>query len=119
MAFNIENRSPFLDYRLVQYAFSMPSRYKIHQGITKWALKEIARKFIPAPIVERIDKRGFSAPVNKWFQWDKKGVYDRSGYRRLILEDWKKAFDLNKPRAKATPLVIPPSMSDHAHHHHC
>ncbi len=93
MAFGIENRSPFLDYRVVQYAFSMPSKYKIRHGITKWALKEIARRHIPQPIVDRIDKRGFSAPVNKWFEWDKKGKYDRSSYRTMALEDWKKVFE--------------------------
>ncbi|MBD3307561.1 asparagine synthase (glutamine-hydrolyzing), partial [candidate division KSB3 bacterium] len=62
MAFGVENRSPFLDYRLVQFAFSMPSRYKIRDGITKWALKQVARRFIPRSIVDRLDKRGFSAP---------------------------------------------------------
>ena len=95
MAFNIENRSPFLDYRLVQYAFSMPSKYKIRHGITKWALKEVARRFIPESIVERVDKRGFSAPVNRWFKWDKTGKYDRSGYRKTVLNDWKKVFKVS------------------------
>jgi asparagine synthase (glutamine-hydrolysing) len=95
MAFSIENRSPFLDHRLVQYSFSMPSKYKIRDGISKWALKEIARKFIPQPIADRVDKRGFSAPVNKWFQWDKKGKYDRSAYKRQAYRDWSQAFGLN------------------------
>lgn len=95
MAFSIENRSPFLDYRLVQYAFSMPSKYKIKDGITKWILKDIARKFIPREIVDRVDKRGFSAPLNKWFGWDKSGKYDRSAYRKMAYEDWIKAFGLN------------------------
>ena len=92
MAFSIENRAPFLDYRLVQFGFSMPSKYKIRNGVTKWALKEVAKKFIPKEIVERIDKRGFSAPVNKWFEWGKNGKYDRSTYKRLVFEDWKKVF---------------------------
>jgi len=95
MAFGIENRSPFLDYRLIQYAFSMPSKYKIRNGTSKWVFKEVARKFIPSAIVERVDKRGFSAPVNRWFEWDKKGQYDRSSYKRIALEDWKSVF-LNK-----------------------
>jgi len=94
MAFSIENRSPFLDYRLVEFAFSMPERYKINNGIAKWALKEVARKFIPAEIVDRVDKRGFSAPVNKWFQWDKAGKYDRNGYKQLAYSDWKTVFNV-------------------------
>ncbi|MBF0343320.1 MAG: asparagine synthase (glutamine-hydrolyzing) [Nitrospirae bacterium] len=98
MAFTIENRSPFLDYRLIQYAFSMPSKYKIRYGTTKWILKELAKKFIPMEIVHRIDKRGFSAPVNRWFEWDKQGKYDRGSYRKLVYDDWKRAFfnDKNK-----------------------
>jgi asparagine synthase (glutamine-hydrolysing) len=94
MAHSIENRSPFLDYRLVQYAFSMQSKYKIKNGITKWALKEVARKFIPKEICDRVDKRGFAAPVNKWFEWDKNGKYNRSAYRNMVLEDWKKVYGI-------------------------
>ena len=92
MAFSVENRSPFLDHRLIQFAFSMPSKYKIRDGVTKWALKEVAKKFIPKEIVGRIDKRGFSAPVNRWFEWDKNGKYNRTAYKNLVFEDWKKAF---------------------------
>jgi len=92
MAFSVENRSPFLDHRLVQFAFSMPSKYKIRDGVTKWALKEVAKNFIPKEIVGRIDKRGFSAPVNKWFEWDKNGKYNRTAYKNLAFEDWKNVF---------------------------
>ncbi|MEO5360517.1 MAG: asparagine synthase (glutamine-hydrolyzing) [Nitrospirota bacterium] len=92
MAMSIENRSPFLDYRLVQYGFSMPSKYKIKGGVTKWALKEIAKKIVPKEIILRTDKRGFSAPVNKWFEWDKTGKYDRTAYKNMVYGDWKKIF---------------------------
>lgn len=95
MAFSVENRSPFLDYRLIQFAFSMPSKYKIKDGVTKWMLKRIAKKFIPRQIAERIDKRGFSAPVNKWFGWGKNGAYDRSDYKKLVYNDWLKVFKIN------------------------
>ncbi|MDD3905547.1 MAG: asparagine synthase (glutamine-hydrolyzing) [Candidatus Omnitrophica bacterium] len=94
MAFSVENRSPFLDHRLIQFAFSMPSKYKIHNGVTKWAIKEVAKKFIPEAIVNRVDKRGFSAPVNKWFEWDKNGKYNRTAYKNMVFEDWKKVFSV-------------------------
>jgi asparagine synthase (glutamine-hydrolysing) len=94
MAYSIENRSPFLDYRLVQFAFSVDSKYKIKNGITKWILKEVARKFIPKEICDRTDKRGFSAPVNKWFEWDKIGKYDRNGYKNLVYDDWKRVYNV-------------------------
>lgn len=95
MAFGIENRSPYLDYRLIQFAFSMPSKYKIRNGITKWALKEVAKKFIPKRIVRRLDKRGFSAPINRWFEWGQEGNYNRTAYKNMVFEDWKKVFGLN------------------------
>lgn len=104
MAFGMENRSPLLDYRLVQYAFSMPSKYKINDGITKWVLKEVARKFIPHEIVDRVDKRGFSAPVNRWFNWTKNGKYNRSAYRNFVLDDWKRIMGVDSGRAPRLPL---------------
>ncbi|MEA3314532.1 MAG: asparagine synthase (glutamine-hydrolyzing) [Campylobacterota bacterium] len=94
MAHSIENRSPFLDYRLIQYAFSMKSKYKIKNGITKWILKEVSKKFIPNEISNRIDKRGFSAPINKWFEWDKNGKYNRSAYKNMIFDDWKDIYNV-------------------------
>lgn len=92
MAHSIENRSPFLDHRLVQYAFSVQSKYKIKNGITKWILKEVSKKFIPNEISNRTDKRGFAAPINKWYEWDKNGKYNRSAYKNMVFEDWKKSF---------------------------
>lgn len=94
MAFHVENRAPFLDYRLVQFAFSMPSAFKIKNGITKWALKEVSKRFIPNEISERIDKRGFSAPVNKWFNWEKQGKYNRCAYRDMVFDDWKSVYNV-------------------------
>lgn len=94
MAFGVENRSPFLDWRLIQFAFSIPSKYKIYNGVTKWILKRVARKFIPAEIVDRVDKRGFSAPINRWFGWGKNGMYDRSNFKEQIFQDWKKVFNV-------------------------
>ena len=96
MAHSIENRSPFLDYRLIQYAFSLSSKYKIKNGITKWVLKEVSKKFIPNEISNRLDKRGFSAPINKWFEWDKNGKYNRSAYKNMVFDDWEKVYKLKR-----------------------
>ncbi|MBP7652077.1 asparagine synthase (glutamine-hydrolyzing) [Candidatus Dependentiae bacterium] len=94
MAFSMENRSPFLDYRIVQFAFSIPSKYKINNGITKYILKDISRSLIPDVIIDRIDKRGFSAPLNRWFGWDKYGKYDRSAYKNVVFQDWKTIYGI-------------------------
>ena len=95
MAFSRENRSPFLDHRLLEYAFRMPSKYKIREGRTKWILKKISKKFIPHQIADRVDKRGFSAPLNIWFGWESLGKYNRATYRNLSFQDWCLSFDVH------------------------
>lgn len=89
MAFSVENRSPFLDHRLLEFAFSLNSEFKIRDGVTKWILKQVALKFIPHEIANRIDKRGFSAPLNLWFGWNKLGQYNRSIYRDEVFKDFR------------------------------
>lgn len=96
MAHSVENRSPFMDHRLIAFAFQMPSSYKIRDGVTKWILKKVAKKFIPHEIADRVDKRGFSAPVNLWFGWSKPGQYNRSIYRETVLRDWREVYRVNE-----------------------
>ena len=88
-AFSIENRSPFLDHRIIEFGFGLNDNMKIRNGQTKWLLKEVAKRFVPKAIYERIDKRGFSAPLNKWFGWDKigNGKYQRETYKNIVYQD--------------------------------
>lgn len=67
MAASLETRPPFLDYRLVELAFSLPSNVKIRNRTTKWVLKEVARRYLPAEIVDR-PKIGFKVPLDRWFR---------------------------------------------------
>ena len=55
---------------------------------------EVIKKKIPKEIYQRIDKRGFSAPLNKWFGWDKlgNGKYQRETYRNIVYNDWLNTF---------------------------
>jgi|AGTN01.2.fsa_nt_gi asparagine synthase (glutamine-hydrolyzing) len=92
MAFSIENRSPLLDHRLIQYAYSMPDKYKIKDGTTKYIFKKVAAKFIPEAVANRADKRGFVAPVNIWFGWGKSGKYSRDEYRASVYDAWHSIF---------------------------
>ncbi len=62
MAFSIESRVPFLDHRLVELAFSLPTDYKAHRGITKHILRESLREALPEAIYARKDKKGFVSP---------------------------------------------------------
>lgn len=63
----IEGRVPFLDHELVEYVFSLPNQYKIRGNIRKWAVKQIALKYLPEEIVNR-PKAGFVMPLARWFR---------------------------------------------------
>lgn len=56
MAWGVESRVPFLDHRLVEYVVNMPSRYKIHNGIEKYILKEASRRILPQEVIDRKKK---------------------------------------------------------------
>ena len=62
MAHSLESRVPFLDYRLVELAFSLPSSYKIHRNWGKYIHRESLNSIVPREIMERKDKIGFLAP---------------------------------------------------------
>jgi len=68
MAFSIEARLPFLDFRLVEYVFSLPSDQKIKGGITKVILRNAMRQHLPDEIRNRHDKMGFVTPDDVWFK---------------------------------------------------
>ena len=59
MAHSVEARVPFTDYRLVDYVFSIPGIYKIHNGWTKWLLRLATKDLLPEEIVWRKDKTWF------------------------------------------------------------
>lgn len=98
MAASLELRPPFLDHRLVELAFSLPSDVKVRRGTTKWVVKEVARRHLPAEIVDR-PKVGFRVPMDAWFRggleamaWDlltardslASALFDRPAVQRLL-----------------------------------
>ncbi len=69
MAFGIESRVPFLDHRLVSYAFSLPNIDKIKEGETKQILRKSLNGILPDSIRNRQDKKGFVTPgESKWLK---------------------------------------------------
>ena len=68
MAFSIESRVPYLDYRLVEYIASLPQDNKIRHGITKYLLRKAIRGIVPDEIRCRMDKMGFVAPEEVWMR---------------------------------------------------
>jgi asparagine synthase (glutamine-hydrolysing) len=78
MAFSVESRAPFLDYRLVEFALSLKSDDIIKNGYTKSILRESFKGILPEEIRLRIDKIGFETPQDKWFRTPE--------FKELILE---------------------------------
>ncbi len=68
MAHGCEVRLPFLDHRLAEFVFSLPSTFKIHDGYTKWILRKSVENKLPSEIVWRKDKVGFEPPQKKWME---------------------------------------------------
>lgn len=76
MAFTLESRLPFLDYRLVEWAMQLPAHLKIHKHASKRVLRETARPFIPASIANRRDKMGFVSPQYQWQHNELQQLFD-------------------------------------------
>ncbi|HXE71698.1 MAG TPA: asparagine synthase (glutamine-hydrolyzing) [Candidatus Nitrosotenuis sp.] len=68
MAFSVESRLPFLDYRLVEFLISLPSHLKIRHGYTKRVLREGMAGVLPERIRWRVSKLGFATPESRWLR---------------------------------------------------
>lgn len=79
MAFSVECRFPFLDYRVVEYAINLAYDYKTKNGLTKFILREAMKDLLPAEVYNRKDKIGFAIPHNS-FNTDKV----KENFRELI-----------------------------------
>lgn len=79
MAWSIESRVPFLDYRLVEFTFGLPDRMKLENGLTKIVLRAALQGILPEPVRTRRDKMGFVTPEALWVRgaaapWVREGV---------------------------------------------
>jgi len=66
MAFSIETRLPFLDYRLVEFGFRLRNHLKLGGGVSKRIVREAMQGVIPSGVLGRRDKLGFVTPEDKW-----------------------------------------------------
>jgi asparagine synthase (glutamine-hydrolysing) len=66
MAVSLEARVPFLDYKFVELAMSIPADVKTKNGILKYILKQAVRGVIPDELIDR-KKQGFGVPVYEWY----------------------------------------------------
>ena len=67
MAHSVEARLPFMDYRLVEFLFSLPSYWKLRGELNKFVLREGMRGSIPEVVRARVDKMGFPTSAKSWF----------------------------------------------------
>lgn len=73
MAFSMESRVPFIDYRYIEAAVKIPEEEKIVNGYTKYPLRKFISNRLPNEIVWRKNKMGWPSPRNRWIQrFDKK-----------------------------------------------
>ena len=111
MATSIEMRVPFLDNEVVALAQKIPHHYKIKNGVHKYILKEVAKKYLPDEIINR-PKKGFDMPSLEWFQNELNGdimkllcskeslisnYIDRAETERIVLNyKNRREFDVRK-----------------------
>jgi asparagine synthase (glutamine-hydrolysing) len=67
MGVSLETRVPFLDHKVVEFAWRMPMEFKIRNGESKWALRQILYKYVPKELIER-PKMGFGVPIDVWLR---------------------------------------------------
>jgi asparagine synthase (glutamine-hydrolysing) len=77
MAVSLEARSPFLDRRVLELAFSLPLEMRIRGRHKKYIVRRLLREYLPAELIDR-PKRGFTAPVAHWLRHELRGELERS-----------------------------------------
>ena len=73
MAYSIENRAPFMDYRVVELAFSLEGKYKLKDLETKYIYKKTVKDLIGHNLTYR-KKQMFTVPIGEWLKYELKDL---------------------------------------------
>lgn len=88
-AFSLENRSPFLDYRIMEFSTTIPTSYKITERSNKTILRSVARRLgVHDDIIEEKTKKGLFVPSS----WGAGAAWDRRWFRDAMQEAWRRSM---------------------------
>jgi asparagine synthase (glutamine-hydrolysing) len=111
MQYSIESRTPFADDKdLIEFVFSVPASYKIHQGWSKYLLRNAMKDVLPQSIFQRTDKLGFATPQANWLMNEnlkmKKHIQELASYdtdnivnTNQLLNNWNSIFAFANQRS--------------------
>lgn len=99
MSVSLEARTPFLDYRMMEFAFRMPGNLKLRDGETKYLYKKAVRNLIGDELAYR-EKQMFTVPVGEWFRHSLASFTER-----VLLDEQSLARGLFRPDVVRTMLA--------------
>lgn len=110
MMFSVESRTPFLDYRLVEYLLEVEDSAKIKDGYTKSLLRRSLKGLLPEEIRLRRDKTGFATPEDVWFAQKAfkdliESILDSDSFRNRGIIDPEKARRLYDKHCEGRILI--------------
>ena len=88
MAFSVESRMPFLDFRMAEFLAKVPASYKLHNGWTKLLARRAFEAKLPDDVVWRKDKMGWPIPEQTWAAGPLKSWFATPLAEKARMTDW-------------------------------
>jgi asparagine synthase (glutamine-hydrolysing) len=104
MANSVEERIPFLDKNIVNFAFSLPNDLKIRGNTNKFILRKCAKNMLPDEILSR-KKQGFGTPIDYWMDGELREIVEQNIYESEIIKNYFNKSHLEEIVQNARPHV--------------